>query len=158
MHSNKNICRQAGTVWRYQVSNQKPWIKKDTQNNNKKKPKKDTMIYKYFGFRRETINVHFTVFGFTRLGLDITIYLTSGAGTAYHSGATEFTPSFSGVRVTRTLLLYVCFVDRCLSSCTFSFRHCVVCSSLIYGFCLPLWYLQTLPITIVFTLYFINMF
>jgi hypothetical protein len=24
------------------------------------------MIYKYFGFRRETINVHFTVFGFTR--------------------------------------------------------------------------------------------
>ena len=54
------------------------------------------MIYKYFGFRRETINVHFTVFGFIRLGLDITIYLTSGAGTAYHSGAPEFTPSFSG--------------------------------------------------------------
>ena len=28
-------------------------------------------------------------------------------------------PVFSGVRVTRYLVLYVCFVDRCLSSCTF---------------------------------------
>jgi hypothetical protein len=26
---------------------------------------------------------------------------------------------FSGVRVTRSLILYVCFVDRCLSFCTF---------------------------------------
>jgi hypothetical protein len=42
------------------------------------------------------------------------------------------------------LVLYVCFVDRCLSFCTFSFAHCVVCSSLIYRFVLPLWYLQTL--------------
>ena len=50
----------------------------------------------------------------------------------------------SGVRVTRSLVLYVCFVDRCLSFCTFSFGHCVVCSSSIYGFWLPLWYLQTL--------------
>ena len=32
------------------------------------------------------------------------------------------------------------FVDRC----TFSLGHCVVCSSSIYGFGLPLWYLQTL--------------
>ena len=39
---------------------------------------------------------------------------------------------FSGVRVTRSLVLYVCFVDRCLSFCTFSFGHCVVCSSSIY--------------------------
>jgi hypothetical protein len=50
---------------------------------------------------------------------------------------------FSGVRVTRSLVLYVCFVDRCLSFCTFPFGHCVVCSSSIYGFWLPLWYLQT---------------
>jgi hypothetical protein len=50
----------------------------------------------------------------------------------------------SGVRVTRSLALYVCFVDRCLSFCTFSFRYCVVCSSSIYRFWLPLWYLQTL--------------
>jgi len=52
---------------------------------------------------------------------------------------------FSGVRVTRSLVLYVCIVDRCLSFCTFSFGHCVVYSSSIYGFGLPLWYLQTLP-------------
>jgi hypothetical protein len=52
--------------------------------------------------------------------------------------------SFSGVRVTRSLVWCVCFVDRCLSICTFSFGHCVVCSSSIYGFWLPLWYLQTL--------------
>jgi hypothetical protein len=30
---------------------------------------------------------------------------------------------FSGVRVTRSLGLYVCFVDRCLFFCTFSFGH-----------------------------------
>ena len=72
---------------------------------------------------------------------------TSGAGTAYPSGAPEFTPVFSGVRVTRSLVLYVCFVDRCLSFCSFSFGHGVVCSS-IYGFWLPLWYLQTLPNTL----------
>jgi hypothetical protein len=30
---------------------------------------------------------------------------------------------FSGVRVARSLVLYVCFVDRCLSFCTFSFGH-----------------------------------
>ena len=43
-------------------------------------------------------------------------------------------PVFRWVRVTRSLVLYVCFVDRCLSFCTFSFGHCVVCSSSIYGF------------------------
>jgi hypothetical protein len=43
-------------------------------------------------------------------------------------------PVFSGVRVTRSLVLCVCFVDRCLSFCIFSFGHCVVCSSSIYGF------------------------
>ena len=53
-------------------------------------------------------------------------------------------PVFSGVRVTRSLVLNVCFVDRCLSFCTFSFGHCVVCSPSIYGFWLSLWYLQTL--------------
>jgi hypothetical protein len=51
---------------------------------------------------------------------------------------------FSGIRVTRSLILYVCFVDCCLSLCTFSFGHCVVCSSSIYGFWLALWYLQTI--------------
>ena len=44
------------------------------------------------------------------------------------------TPSFSGVSVTRPLVVCVCFVDRCLSFCTFSFGHRVVCYSSIYGF------------------------
>ena len=48
---------------------------------------------------------------------------------------------FSEVRVTQSLVLCVCFVHRCLY---FSFGHCVVCSSSIYGFWSPLWYLQTL--------------
>ena len=62
----------------------------------------------------------------------------------YPSGAHEFTPVFSGVRLTRSFVLYVCFVDRCLSFGTFSFDHCVVCSSSMYGFWLTLSYLQTL--------------
>jgi hypothetical protein len=33
---------------------------------------------------------------------------------------------FSGICVTRSLVLYVCFVDRCLFFCPFSFGHCVV--------------------------------
>ena len=53
-------------------------------------------------------------------------------------------PLFRGVHVTHSLVFCVCFVDRCLSICTFSFGHCVVCSSSIYGFRLSLLYLQTL--------------
>ena len=45
-----------------------------------------------------------------------------------------FTPGFSGVRVSRSIVLCVCFVDRCLSFCPFSFGHCVVCPSSNYGF------------------------
>ena len=56
-------------------------------------------------------------------------------------------PVFIGVRVTRFLVLCVCFVDRCFSFSPFYFVHCVVCHSLICGFWLPLWYLQTLLIT-----------
>jgi len=53
-------------------------------------------------------------------------------------------PVFSEVRVIRPLVLYISFVDRCLSSCTFSSGHGLVYSSSIYGFWLLLWYLQTL--------------
>jgi hypothetical protein len=35
-------------------------------------------------------------------------------------------PVFSGFRVTPSLVLYVCFVDRCLFFCIFPFGHCVV--------------------------------
>jgi hypothetical protein len=53
-------------------------------------------------------------------------------------------PVFIVVRVTRSLVLCVCYVDRCLAFYTFSFGHCVVCSFSIYGVWLPLWYLQIL--------------
>jgi hypothetical protein len=52
-----------------------------------------------------------------------------------------FTPCSNSVRVTRSLALSVCFLDSCLSFCIFSFGHCVACSSSIYGFWLPLWYI-----------------
>ena len=53
-------------------------------------------------------------------------------------------PVICGVRVTRSLVLGVCLVDRGLSVRPFSFGHCVVCSSSIDGFYLPLSYLQIL--------------
>ena len=49
---------------------------------------------------------------------------------------------FSRVRVTRSLVLCACFVDRWLSFCTFSVGLCVVCSSSTYGVWLPFWYPQ----------------
>ena len=52
-------------------------------------------------------------------------------------------PVFSGVRVIRSLVLCVMFVDRCLSFCPFSVDHCVVCLFLLaivlsVFFCWPL--------------------
>jgi protein-S-isoprenylcysteine O-methyltransferase Ste14 len=58
-------------------------------------------------------------------------------------------PIFSGVGVATYLVFCVIFVNRCLSFCPFSFGHCVVCSSSIYGFWLPLWCLRTLPTDII---------
>ena len=37
----------------------------------------------------------------------------------------KLTQFFSGVRFTQSLVLCVCFVDRCLSFYPFSFGHCV---------------------------------
>jgi len=54
---------------------------------------------------------------------------TSGAGTAHSFGPPRFNPDFSLVRVTRSLVLYICFVDRCLSFCIYSFGH-LYCLSL----------------------------
>ena len=63
-----------------------------------------------------------------------------------------FTPDFSGVRVTQSLVLCVCFVDRYLPFCLFCFDHCVVCYFSIYRFWLPLWYLQTLLLFLAYSL------
>jgi hypothetical protein len=54
-------------------------------------------------------------------------------------------PGFSWVRVSRSLVLCVCFVDRYLSFCSFSFGNYIVCPYSIDGFWFPLWYLQTFP-------------
>ena len=43
-------------------------------------------------------------------------------------------PVFSGVRVTRSLVLCVCFVDRCSTFCLFYFGHCGVCPSCLCQF------------------------
>ena len=51
-------------------------------------------------------------------------------------------PVLSGDRVTQSLVLCVCLVDICLSFCPFSFGHCVVGPSSIYGFwlhCFSVW-------------------
>ena len=53
---------------------------------------------------------------------------------------------FNWLIVTQSLVLCVCFVDRCLSFCPLYFGHYFVCFSLIYRFWLPLWYLQILLI------------
>ena len=51
-------------------------------------------------------------------------------------------PVFSGVRVTRSLVLCVCFADHWVF-----FGHCVVCPSM-YGFWLPLWYLLAIVLSV----------
>jgi hypothetical protein len=45
-------------------------------------------------------------------------------------------PGLSGICVARSFSVW-CFVDRCLFFCSFSFGHCVVCPSSIYGFWFP---------------------
>jgi hypothetical protein len=57
-------------------------------------------------------------------------------------------PVFSGVRVTRSLVLCVCFVDRCLLFCPFSFGHRVFFPSLSSRFWLLLCYPQTRQVII----------
>jgi hypothetical protein len=48
----------------------------------------------------------------------------------------------------------IIFVDRCLFICAFSFGQHVVCSSSIYEFLLPVWYVQTLHMPNVLQYYF----
>jgi hypothetical protein len=69
--------------------------------------------------------------------------VTCGAGTADLSGAPTFTSSFSGVSATQSLVSCVVFCRSLLVLLSFFFDHCIVCPSLIGGFWLPLWYLQT---------------
>ena len=54
-------------------------------------------------------------------------------------------PVFSGVRVTRSQVLCGCFIDRCLSFCTFFLLTIVLSVRYMDADC-PFWYLQTLLI------------
>ena len=46
---------------------------------------------------------------------------------------TSSPPVLSGVRVTRSVVVCVFLVDRCLSFCPFCYGHCIVCPT-IYRF------------------------
>jgi hypothetical protein len=50
-------------------------------------------------------------------------------------------------------LFIIRFVDCCLSFCTFSFDHCVVWSSSMYGFWLLLWYLLDMTVWFIYSLF-----
>ena len=71
-----------------------------------------------------------------------TMGVTSGAGFTYLSGAQELTSGCGGVHVAWPLVFCVMFWRSLFV--LLSYGHCVVCPSSIYGFWLPLWYLQTL--------------
>ena len=87
---------------------------------------------------------------------------TSGTGTAYPSGAPEFTPVFSGVRVTRSLALCVCFVDRCLSfifwplCCLFFFDLRILITPLVYSNSSYWYYVLSTEINIVIAIEYIT--
>ena len=51
---------------------------------------------------------------------------TSGAGTAYPSGAPEFTVGFNGDRVARSIIVFVMFYRSLFVFLPFSVGHCVL--------------------------------
>jgi hypothetical protein len=57
-------------------------------------------------------------------------------------------PGFSGFALLNFLSSVYCIVDHCLFLCPFSFCHCIVCPSLIYGFWLHLWYLLAIVLSV----------
>ena len=63
---------------------------------------------------------------------------TSEAGTAFPPQHLSSPLIFSGVRVTRVLVLCVCFVDRCLSFCIF------FCLAIVLSVCLRFFDLRIL--------------
>jgi hypothetical protein len=57
-------------------------------------------------------------------------------------------PTFGGVRVTRSLVLYVCFVDHCLSFCIYFFIWPLCCLFFDIRILITLWYRKTLLIKV----------
>ena len=94
--------------------NRKTNIKKTKQNTNTRKTGSEIVLQE-FGSISSPITklndqplIHFLTARLTRLfsiiNKSITTSATSGAGTAYPSGAPEFTPGFSGVRFPQSLV------------------------------------------------------
>ena len=69
-----------------------------------------------------------------------TMGATCEAGIAYPSGASEFTPVFSEVRVVRSLVLCVVFCRSLFVLLSFFFWS--LCCLSFFGFWLPLWCFQ----------------
>ena len=67
--------------------------------------------------------------------------VTCRTGTACSSGLLGFIPGFKGVRVAQS---FVFCVMCCILLCCSFFGNCIICPSSIYGFWLPLRYLQTI--------------
>jgi hypothetical protein len=94
--------------------------KMSCKNNNKQL---STCRQIYYRFVTVLLNIFFVLLHilFTVLSSIMTFHqinttgATSGARNAYPSREHELTPEFSVVRVTRSLVLCVCFVYRCLS-------------------------------------------
>jgi hypothetical protein len=80
---------------------------------------------------------------FDDLRILITLLVSSNSSCPYR--ASELNPSLCRVYGAWSLVFCVVF---CRSLFWFVFSHCIVCSSSIYGFWLPLWYLQTLLVPI----------
>ena len=68
--------------------------------------------------------------------------VTSGAGTAYPSGTSEFIPSFKWSSGS-SIFGFLCFV--------LSFDYCIVSAYLILQLLITLWYLQTLLVSFCFS-------
>jgi hypothetical protein len=71
--------------------------------------------------------LHTLLYSVQRVPFFFQIVATSAAGICYPSGAPSLPPVYSGVRVTRSLVLCVMFCE--LLFVLFSFSHCVVCPS-----------------------------
>ena len=91
-----------------------------------------------FGLRYPSVNVSQTpsqVLVFQRqVAMSFLINLLQKLYGSHVTMQTNIPTVLGGVRVTRSLVVCVCVGDRCLSFCTFSFVHCVVYPSSIYGF------------------------
>ena len=92
-------------------------------------------------------NIYFTENVTSEISKLVTIYftltlltasVTIGAGAAYSEYNDPPPPLFSGVRVAQSLVFCVVFCGPLVSFCSFSFGHCVVCSSILRPLITPL--------------------